>query len=83
MQVQRGKLYRMTGHKGLSDAWVRENGAVWLAERDEWLQEDPKGKYSGNNWLAEFRSVATGKLFQVSRYQPWSVELEELNGGDT
>ena len=79
MPVQKGKLYRMTGHKGLSEAWLRENGAVWLAERDEFLSlEGPKPE-----WLAEFKSVATGERFQVTRYAPWSVDLEELDGGNT
>lgn len=77
MKVQKGKLYRMTAHKGLSEAWLRENGAVWLAERDEWRE------IGADSWMAEFRSVATGRVFQVTRYAPWSVDLEELDGGDT
>ena len=77
MQVQRGKLYRMTDHKGVANDWVRENGVIWMAERDEWRDNDAA------RWVAEFRSVATGRRFQVSRYEPWSVGLEELDGGNT
>lgn len=79
MEVQRGKLYRMTGHKGLSIGWLQEYGTVWLATEDEW----DAGSYRKPDWVAQFKSVANGKVFQLTRHQPWSVELEELDGGNS
>lgn len=72
VQVTKGKLYQMVGHKGLSKSWLDRNGKIWLATQGEWEHDEFGG------WVAEFKSVASGQLFILSQYEPWSVELEEL-----
>lgn len=73
-KVKKGKLYRLVGHKGLSREWVARNGTVWLALGGE--------KKCDEHIVARFKAVASGCVFTLTRYKPWSVDLEELDGLD-
>lgn len=81
MKVQAGKLYRIVVHKGLANRWLEEHGSIWLATKDEHFDETTVARKPG--WVADFKSVSSGYEFQISRYEPWSLVLEEADGGDT
>lgn len=82
MKVQAGKLYRMVNHKGMPKNWLEKHGIIWLATRGEY--PDSSRHILGRDvWFADFKSIVSGHEFHVSRHEPWSVELEEADGGDT
>lgn len=80
MKVQAGKLYRMVSHSA-SRPWLEMHGTIWLAVTDEQFDDTTSAQKPG--WYATFKSVSSGCEFQLSRQAPWSIELEEADGGDT